>query len=195
MLISDKHKFIFIHIPKTAGSSIKNNILPYCNDGQLKISGENFTDLNGYHPHVTISPKQVDVYKDYYKFACVRNPFQRYVSMWKFFKKRKPQEFNNINFEKFIDDIVHIKNKINSKLQYTYIYNNNNTLLVDKIIKFENLQGDFSSVCNSINIPTSQLPHLKNSGNYDYMEYYNSEMLDKLRLFCKKDLDLFGYNI
>ena len=90
--------FIFIHIPKTGGSSIRNSLnknyeLIYnATKENLKKLGysnlnENFEDydlkihdFSDHLPYQLIKKKELD--KDKYKFTFIRNPFSRAVSLY-----------------------------------------------------------------------------------------------------------------
>ena len=84
-MISHKHKFIFIHIPNTAGTSIEKAL--YDESCQL-LPGEWDYDRARYAPlnHLTLqelvdsallTPAQL---QSYFKFCFVRNPWDRLVS-------------------------------------------------------------------------------------------------------------------
>jgi hypothetical protein len=104
-------KYIFIHIPKTAGSLIKTLI---------KISPKT-PNIIVYHiddkpdllEHYRISEiKKSFFVKDLNYFSIVRNPYDRIFSMWKFLKFRN----GNIKLlpkveENFYDFLVSLKNK------------------------------------------------------------------------------------
>ena len=83
-----KNKFIFIHLPKCAGTFFKhfylsNNKSDYTNNTDLKIYQDEH-DVFGEHNLQTIVNKFNLNHKDYYKFTIVRNPWDRAVSMYTF---------------------------------------------------------------------------------------------------------------
>lgn len=75
MLVNHKKSLIFVHIPKTAGGSLKSS-----------LPGERYTFADGIHAHSTI--KEIRQLKpewsDYRSVAFFRNPFERLHSIWKF---------------------------------------------------------------------------------------------------------------
>ena len=88
MILSIKHKFIFIHIPKTGGESITQKLRWHLTK---KRRGEDLQDFiywgesNGTdlaHIYQDILSKYVpeDMIKTYFKFCIVRNPYNRCYS-------------------------------------------------------------------------------------------------------------------
>jgi chondroitin 4-sulfotransferase 11 len=196
MFISDKYKFAFIHIPKTAGTSIKNLLLPYANKDQIKFDGENVTDLNGFKPHKIFTYEDSLKYKDYFKFCFVRNPFERYVSLWKFLLNRPNNEINkeNMSFEKFVDFIVSRKT-VHSLLQVEYFLANQTVSHVDFVGRYENLKDDVKKLLEFLKIEESadNLKHFKKSNKYDYKSYYNEKTRKLIENHARIDLDVLNY--
>ena len=75
-LVSDSHKFIFVHIPKNAGTSIELALKDYCTAESLLRPD---TD-----PHETVLEVKARIGKEkfdeYFKFAVCRNPYDRELS-------------------------------------------------------------------------------------------------------------------
>ena len=89
MLISHKHKFITIDIPKTATRSLRETFVP---QNIIDIVGE--PNLNAdFYQHGTAQQCRNSLQKlnknfsDYFSFVIVRNPWSRYYSFFKYFKE------------------------------------------------------------------------------------------------------------
>ena len=85
VLISNKLKYIYIHIPKTGGSTIKKT-LPFT---PIKYNhgigyDKNIYILNTYHSKV--DELKLDL-TNYYLFTFVRNPYDRLYSSYLYLKK------------------------------------------------------------------------------------------------------------
>src|SRR5262245_15151679 len=100
MLISHSHHFIFVHISKTAGSSMKRALAPYCNQppraglrklpSHLPVRGDPLKVAFRRHTtarwaRMKLSPL---VFERYTRFSVVRNPFDRAVSNFHFVQQR-----------------------------------------------------------------------------------------------------------
>lgn len=192
MLISDEYKFVFVHIPKTGGTSIKRALLEYANPGQLKFEGELVTDLNGYHPHVGMSAEACKKYADYFKFAFVRNPWAWHASIYRFTIHRGLHKtICSMSFKDYIEAIGRNETDY-AKNQLDYIMVDG-VIAVDFIGRFENLKDDFENVCKNIEIKT-ELPHYKNLGALSYREMYSPALADIVAEHCRSDIEYFGYS-
>lgn len=205
--IIHEYKFIFIHVAKCAGCSISNSI-------SEKIP------CNGHHTVANYENKFSHLFDEYFKFAFVRNPWDRIVSAY----EDSPTTMENIpKFENFIDILYKKKslffgrksilwNKDSLKipdLPRTLIHfcpahlclrNKEGELKMDFVGRFENLQEDFDKVCGSIGIPLSKLSHRngrKNKGNQRrtsfYKDLYNDKTINQVGEIYKDDIELFGY--
>jgi len=187
-MINHKHKFIFIHISKTGGSSIETALNPNVpidpkiagTIGNTKLEGKHWTALE-------YSKKYPKEYKEYFTFSFVRNPWDRTVSHyeWKVFVGNLKLSFKEwITSPEFLN---------NSRLLYqSYLFDNNN-LIVDFVGRFEKLQLDFNYVCDKIGIGYIKLPHANKIDRKHYTEYYDDETREIISEKYAKDIKYFGY--
>lgn len=141
-----------------------------------------------------------DMYRNYFKFAFVRNPWDKAVSEYHWYLRYSPP----IKFRDWAKSLGNrLKISTNRHIleighnipQYKYIYDNN-TLLVDFVGRFENLQCDFDEVCNRLGIEDSTLPNIEATaaeGRKPYKEYYDIETIGIIASVYKKDIELFNY--
>jgi len=185
-MISKEYKTIFIHIPKTAGTSIsrffQEKQISICIQPELHAS---IHDIKSDFPQA---------YKNYRKFTVVRNPYDRMVS-WYFFLKESAvlagfdlETVFPFNFIKWIENPLNA-DFTNRKLldpQYTFI---DETVT---ILKYENLNKELSKFFKEeINLP------LHNKSNFKkeyFLNYYNKYALGIVYERYKEDLEKFNYN-
>lgn len=128
-MYSHEHKFIYVHIPKSAGTFIKHYLLSNIEPGYE--SNQNQQDYDNKYRTTcerALSGIVQDVpeYKDYFKFTIVRNPFDRVVSMYTYLGGWKFDYFveNNIDspmmpyVQKFHD--YYIRDDFEGFIDYAY---------------------------------------------------------------------------
>ncbi len=179
--LSDAYRFVWFRVPK-AGTNTIFNIL------------EN-------HAAHTIRPSKTIFrsrrYKDYFKFAFVRNPWDRAVSCYLDKVKRKRMDFYRKCYDK---DFEYFINFIKRKdLRFCDRHIKLQCLIfpmkgVDFIGRFENFEEDLKFVLNKLGINISEVPRL-NAGKKgeNYISYYNDETKRIIEEKYKKDIELFGY--
>jgi len=190
-----KYKCIFIHIPKTAGTSI------------LTILAGNrvFRDHASYYDF-----QRADLVKfeSYFKFCFVRNPYDRAVSCYEYLKCGGNQmddlyfkeliENKYPTFEKFIleyldKDIIH--EHVLFKPQYTFVYDCKNQCHIDYIAKYESIDKDFEVICKNLKISVP-LPKINGVDRVSYKNYYTNNLIEeKIHFLYRKDFILFNYSI
>mgnify|MGYP001327920279 CR=1 FL=1 len=139
--------------------------------------------------------------KDYFKFAFVRNPWDKAVSDWIYLQEQadiKPTEplKNYLLQEGFFATINHLNNRDGRAdhfaTQSSFIVENEN-IAVDFVGKFENLQEDFKTVCDKLGIANPELPHKNKTNRKHYTEYYDDETRQIVAEKYAKDIEYFGY--
>lgn len=214
-MIGLKHKFLFMHLPKTAGNSIQNILRQYSEDeifvGKAKQDGvERFGVRSKFgtkkHSRLFEYKKLLDhgTYNDLFKFTIVRNPWDRIVSRYSF-KNMEKEVHSKADFEtieeapfdrdEFIKTILTtptlesflLENPPGGKLDFLCDTD------LDYVIRFENLQNDFDVVCSRIGMPKALLPVRNQSKHRDYRTYYDAETRDLVYRQHKNEIDYFGY--
>jgi hypothetical protein len=193
MIISPKYKFVFILNEKTGCTSIYNVLKNI--DDRKKIVGEIVPkDHNNYlySKHTSCSEFQNNHsdFNDYFKFAFVRNPWDRVVSWYNFSMKIKnPDKDRIITGKDFLSFILEFQNIWGNESQNQYEF----TKCCDFIGRYENLQNDFNIICDKIGIPQQKLPHKNKTKHKHYTEYYDEETKQIIAEVFAKDIEYFGY--
>ncbi|MCB9800043.1 MAG: sulfotransferase family 2 domain-containing protein [Candidatus Omnitrophica bacterium] len=213
MPVLHQYKLIFIHVPKTGGQSIEKALGIY----GVNNCGSNEADFNiGYGifqekkalQHCTldemlsfklVSKQQI---QQYFKFAFVRNPWDRVVSEyhWNIEIPDKPKHFYpGITFSEFVD--LYIENRTleahitddHFSLQSDFVYNSEGQLVVDYLGRFENLKKDFHKICRINRVPCEKFPHVRKTTHEHYSVYYDHKSKKQVEKYYQKDIDHFKY--
>jgi hypothetical protein len=175
-------KILFVHIPKTGGTSISSKI----NQNMWKKSSA----YMGHDP-LFLLEKDNDV-DDIFSFCIVRNPYKRTYSYFHHFKK-----INDLDcpFFEFLTIIKRKKFFKNTPMvlfpQSFYVYNSKGEIGIDKIYKYEKfyeIERDFDLKFEKINV-----------GNYqkkDYIDDYKCQKcIDLVRELFSVDFSNFNYDL
>ncbi len=213
-MISHEHKGIFIHIPKTGGTSVEK--LLGCKNRREEIFGR---DENLWLPLQHASASQLIEYnlvsqadfENYFKFAFVRNPFDLVVSEWKWrIKKQIFSPFSryrwvNISLKQFIK--YYISNKFENfqnnlglviKLhltpQYNFIHDRDGNNLIDFVARFENFDEDLKYISKKLGLNITNIPHIYKTKRKHYSHYYDEETIELVKKIYAIDLEYFNYS-
>ena len=210
--------FIFIHIPKTGGSSIRSSLnknyrLIY-NATEVNLKKLGYLDLNenfenydfkihnfiDHIPYQLIKKKELE--KNKYKFTFIRNPFSRVVSLYfeciaNKFHLEGIKTNKKINFEEFVEIII------NKPYWFTipmidYIGIKNITDM-NFIGRFENFENDIFKLKKRFKISIKHHNynnHIPSKLKFsDYSSFYsNKKIKEKIYLYYKKDFNYFKYS-
>lgn len=178
-------RFIFIHINKTGGSSIEK---------ALNIPFEHKTALE------KIDEISREEWDRKLTFTIVRNPWDKVVSHYHYRVQTNQTELGDkrIGFKEWVklaygnQDDDYYDNPKMFMPQLNWITDKNGKILVDEIIYFENLDGEFKKVLKKLG-RNKTLPHIKKSNHRNYREYYDQETIEIVRNWYKRDIECFGY--
>jgi len=182
-----KIRNLFVHIPRAAGTSIRT------------VLDKHIIDFG--HNKLTMFNDR----KNYYSFCFVRNPYQRFMSSYYYYKqsinKTKKgdiikQEIDRFkNFEDFalnLQNSEYITNYNHFHTQKSYVYDND-----DKLVNFigycEFLQRDLDILCNTIGIESVVAQRLNNSSHGAIKSEYTQDMKDHIYDYYIDDFKTFGY--
>jgi hypothetical protein len=208
-MICRKRKILYIHIPRTGGQSIEHILFPSYsfNDEENRDILYGWNDKIGWLNHLTCQEIKGDNYipddefKNYFKFAFVRNPWERLVSeyAWKF-----PGNFSL--FRQYCSDILEerydrwatgyrdpLAFRQHLREQYKYIYDNQGRLLIDFLGRYENLAVDFFEICKLRSLRCSKLPLYNRSKHKYYTFYYDKVTREIAGRIYREDIKIFNY--
>ena len=207
MLISDSHEFIFLRVRKVASTSMKAILLPLCIPGpegrlahiksRMRLEWDYHKYVARAHENIRAVQKRMpkEKFDLYFKFAFVRNPWERLVSEYEFILKsqthgRHAQVKKLGGFKQFI----HMQIPRRDAYQVNMLCDRQGTLLMDFIGKMENLESDWQTVCDRIGIPVQKLPRKKFIKREHFSKYYNDETRQLVARHWAREIELFDYS-
>ena len=184
--IDGKHykNVVFVHIPKTAGSSIMK---------YLRDTGQ-YWWINSYirnHDPLFNLSKHNNLDRSFC-FAVVRNPYTRAYSAYMQYSKAN-NLLGVLSFSQYLDQILFGKVSSQTPLLYkpqsffTVDHSGEHTL--DKIYKFENLK-EFEKDFNTVLPVVNKAPYDMES----YIRDYSQENIEIIENLYSMDFDNFGYD-
>jgi len=193
MIISHKHKFIFIKTRKTAGSSIEKYLYNYLGQHDICTGSikENTPALNsefidGHISASTIQKQYPFEFKNYFKFAVERNPWDKVVSYY-FYQQHKKEKRTKGGFDAFVEHYG--KNVVDWSM-----YTNNDKVAVDQVIRYENLHQTFLKIPIPYNC---ELLTTKVKAEFrkekDYKKFYTNKSIEIVSNLFNKEIDMFSY--
>lgn len=206
MIVSHRHRFIFAAVPKTGTHSVRQALREQMGDADVEQVGlfvnKRFpwADLAAQrHGHLAlrqVRPHLGDhAFAGYFKFAFVRNPFDRFVSYCAFMLRGgndfqiRPREV--MRHFLFADQPEH---HILFQTQASVLVDDDGkTLLTDAIGRVEDMQASYDDICARIGIASRPLDRVNGSSRGDYRQYYDQTLVDAVAARYAQDLDLFGY--
>ncbi len=206
-MISHEHKFIFVHVPKSGGTSVEN---------ELALSGPRHNTALQYREHFP------EIWERYLSFAFVRNPWDRVLSYYTFRRQVRQLEAEaSLTFKEWLlrtAENVRAGNHaaLNAELAPVYgvgtlvendpegwrvkfdnalhmLSDERGNVIVDFVGRFERLQQDFDVVCEKIGVERSVLPVLNKTEHGPYWSYYDEDCRRLVAELFRDDIEYFDY--
>jgi hypothetical protein len=191
-----RHRAIFVHIPKTAGTSVFEAIqAPPAEDTHA--------------PALAYLSSYPDLFASAFKFTFVRNPWDRFASSYHFMKHATDWPMQRDWAAKYIGDATfeEFTRKLRNPMfrqvlraerffwpQSFWITDQRGKVIVDQIYRFESLSSDIALICAKIELPAPKaVPHRRKSRGVGYQGLYNSETRELVAEFYRHDIELLGY--
>lgn len=211
MLYSASKSFLFIHVPKTAGTSIRSVLEPYCGKkgafNYLARRLEQFpktvhsiglTRLRTYDAHSTYSDISkiipTDELNNLFKFCFVRNPYDRAYSYYlHVLGHTSHREYEKIKGYGSFSIMLQNLGEIKEPSQKSYLVNDNNEICVDFIGKLENIRNDFQEICTKFDIDF-QLPVKNKRKHKPWQEAYQGDDWKYIAEYYAEDFEAFDYS-
>jgi hypothetical protein len=204
MIVSALHKFIFAAIPKTGTHAVRRALREHMGPNDLEQVGL-FVQKKFPIPelaqlqHGHLSLLQIRPYmrplewRSFFKFAFVRNPFDRFISYCAFMTRadgafeRDPQTV----MRQFVTNPPW--EHLLFQPQHSFITGEDGELLTDEVGRVEQMQQSYDEIAARIGIPSAELERVNSSERRGYRDYYDQQLIDGVAKLYARDLELFGY--
>jgi len=199
MPISNTHKLCFVHIPKSAGSSVETALDMKHLECLYTHYKYKLYSVTAQHLYLSEICKEIPESEKYDIFTVVRNPFDRLVSEYKHYHKNWwAREFFNKNFDEFVNTVFSLSKeerifKFDNHLEPQVNFLNRPDLNVN-VFKFEELPvlEQWLSEKTKQNI---KLPHERKTEKTNYKDFYKAKKTYEIvENFYKEDLGKFSYD-
>lgn len=185
-MISHKHKCIFIHIPKCGGQSVEHLFLQenglnwdtrapllLCPNEDPRRGPPRLAHLT-WQEYINCGHVSAELMREYTTFSVVRNPYKRVESLYRFLGYDA-----SIPFEYFVTNILSHQIEAQGELywffrpQYEYLSSKNGDLMVDNLIRLENINNDLPRLLKKFGIGTEKIPHVNKAGHRGFLASLN----------------------
>lgn len=197
MSVYHKWRTVFVQITKNASSAIHEAL-------------QNPSDQS--HDHALyidiLSQNDPELIESYYSFAVVRNPYDRFVSAWEYLKN-----YEEVRWPLTFEETVR---QFHKRGRFFYTSEDRvwwpqarfiaikKILLVDKVIKYENLNAEWPQIVEEIvkrvpegySRPKDLLDQVNVTGREKkrWEDYYTPELRAMVYDLYRRDFEMFGYN-
>lgn len=209
-MLDIKNNHIFVHIPKTGGTSVEEAFAD-CGFSKGWVRRRSHWKLSQYKElfNRDIPSLRKINYKDMFKWTIVRNPWDKLVSEYCYWRQHPGtcEAYEKMDFHRFAKiyqdveshaykdisgiDPTHQGDRAHRRPQkffMTPIYD------LDYVVRFENLQKGVNTVCDKIGIKRKKLPHKLKTKHKHYREYYDDGLAELVAKRFQADISLFGYS-
>lgn len=217
-LVSTEKKFVFIHLPKCAGTSVASLLEPYSypwllSAKPIRHSGTIVSHWTSFDPFrytgKYILPLHANAaelikrfpavdFSSYFRFTIVRSPWSLLVSVYEF--NRVPRRrlshpkhyrsFKNSSFKEFLR--THCSASTTNLVDHLFMHSDG-SISMDYVAKQETLASDMPNILDRLGISVDSIPR-KNITDHDhYASYYDDWAIDLVSKAYERDIRAFGY--
>ncbi|MFC5570454.1 sulfotransferase family 2 domain-containing protein [Lysobacter yangpyeongensis] len=211
MVISHRHRFLHFVIPKTASATLRQSLAPFADIGW---------PVSKYQQHVTIAAflrsEHAPLFPDYFKFAFVRNPYDRIYSGYlqdryaaetypRWIRAKKPL-FDEIgdDFSTYFNEYA-LKADLENDWQWicfcpmsAFTVDAGGKLAMDFVGRAENLAQDIATLASRLRLPLEKAPdeNVRQglcSAEPKYLPHFDRRTIFAVNATYRRDFELFGY--
>jgi len=182
---------VLIHIPKTARTSIRKGVWQGRYEGPA-------------HGHL---PEE---WRPYFRFAFVRHPLDRFISVWKMFTEgtrnepgwSMPQDARPLSLAAFAEIVFdesilfdERRRRFEEKIRHHAMPQTHPFYCLHEaefVGRYERLRSDFAVVAERVGL-SAPLPHMHSTEHGAWSTYISGPLLERCRAFYRDDFEALGY--
>ncbi len=206
MLLSESRQFLFVHVQKTAGTSITEVLAPHALAPAATRWNKVLSDLGWrrdwrrhfFRTHAPLARAErflpPALLRSLFKFAFVRNPWDRLVSWYAYILEDETHHrHRRVRAQGDFAAFVHHEARKPRRSQWWMLRNAADELGVDFVGRFEHLERDMGEVCSRLRLDYRPLPRAKSSRHAAYQTFYTPELAEFVARHWARDVEAFGY--
>jgi hypothetical protein len=214
MLLSHRYRFLFVHIAKTGGTSVRAalqrrmwadpwRIPMFICSRMSHLSGHRLACKLPRHAKAIAAREMLphEFYQSLFKFCFVRNPWDLQVSSFHHIRRERPHLLQGLDdFAAFIrykldpERPYQYHMDISVERQSDYVTDLHGNQIVDFIGRFERLEEDYAFILRRIGFAAALLPQRRTAKDRrDYRQYYTDDIAQRVAMHYREDIERFGY--
>jgi hypothetical protein len=205
LILSHSHRFIFFAIPKTGTHAIRFALRPQLGESdteqvqlflQKTLPYPELARLR--HGHIgwrqAKSAMPAETWESYFKFAIVRNPWERFVSYCAFMSRTDGQftAAPRAAMARVLDNPAH-RERVVFRPQHEFVCDEHGRPAIDFVGRHERMQAAFDEICDRIGLPRQQLERVNASSHGPWRDYYDADLRARVAALYARDIEIFGY--
>lgn len=207
VIVSHRHRFIFFAVPRTGTHAVRTALQPLLGSddwqqqsltARMRLPVPALARLG--HGHVSLRQAKAALpaamWDGYLKFAFVRNPYDRFVSVGAMLHKRHPgYAGNEADFMKRALRMPRFRQRVLVRPQAELLTDAAGNLGMDFTGRYETMQASFNEACRRIGLPESTLQPTNAAAHRPFAACYDDELLEAVTNFYRADFEHFGYPV